>query len=112
MFSVCGAGSALQSPAEEPSMSTAVLDRQPTAPPSRRGLLIALCLVAAISLFFVAFVALPYYFRFEPTQFRTTWPRRWWVLLHISTGIVALMSGPVQLWLGMTDRRPQVHRRL
>jgi hypothetical protein len=33
-------------------------------------------------------------------------------LLHISTGIVALLTGPVQLWLGITDRHPAVHRRL
>ena len=93
-------------------MSTAVLDRQPTAPRSHRGLLITLCLVAAIGLFFVVFVAVPYFFRFEPTQFRTNWPRRWWLLLHISSGIVALLTGPVQLWLGLTDRRPELHRRL
>ena len=40
------------------------------------------------------------------------WPRRWWLLVHIATGIVALLAGPVQLWLGLTDRRPCLHRRL
>ena len=92
-------------------MSTAVLDRQPAIPPSRRGLAIVLCLVAAVGLVFVAGVALPY-FGMDPAQFKSYWPRRWWLLLHISTGIIALLTGPVQLWLGITDRRPGLHRRL
>jgi len=48
----------------------------------------------------------------DPAQFKSYWPRRWWLLLHISTGIIALLTGPVQLWLGITDRRPGLHRRL
>jgi uncharacterized membrane protein len=74
-------------------------------------LLIGLTVVGLIGLVFIAAVALPYY-GLDEAQFRTLWPRRWWLLLHISTGIVALLTGPVQLWLGLTDRRPAVHRRL
>lgn len=85
---------------------------QPTQPVrSFRRLLVILLLVAAIGLLFIAAAALPYY-RLDPNHFRTYWPRRWWLLAHITTGIVALMSGPVQLWLGLTDRRPALHRRL
>ncbi len=39
-------------------------------------------------------------------------PRRGWVLLHIASGTVALLTGPVQLWLGLSDRRLDIHRRL
>jgi uncharacterized membrane protein len=45
-------------------------------------------------------------------QFKVYWPRRWWLLLHIATGIVALLSGPFQLWLGLTEQRMHLHRRL
>jgi uncharacterized membrane protein len=40
------------------------------------------------------------------------WPRRWWLLLHVGGGIVALLVGPGQLWLGIGRRRMQLHRRL
>jgi hypothetical protein len=78
---------------------------------SFRRLLAVLVVVSAIALVFIAAAALPYY-RLDPNHFRTYWPRRWWLLAHITAGIVALMSGPVQLWLGLTDRRPGLHRRL
>jgi hypothetical protein len=78
---------------------------------SKRGILVTLWLVTLIGLLFVVFAALPYY-RLSPAQFGPVWPRRWWLLLHITTGIVALFSGPVQLWLGLTDQRPHLHRRL
>ena len=38
--------------------------------------------------------------------------RRGWILLHIGAGTIALLTGPVQLWLGLSDRRMNVHRRL
>jgi uncharacterized membrane protein len=92
-------------------MSSTVLAQAPMSGKSHRRLLIGLSMVGLMGLVFIAAVALPY-FRLDETQFRTYWPRRWWLLLHISTGIVALLTGPVQLWLGITDRRPAVHRRL
>jgi hypothetical protein len=33
-------------------------------------------------------------------------------LLHIGGGAVALLTGPVQLWLGLSDRRMGLHRSL
>ena len=89
---------------------TTALD-SPPRPQSHRGLLTVLSLVGLVGLTFIALVALPYY-RLDPNNFATYWPRRWWLLAHITGGIVALMSGPVQLWLGLTDRRPELHRRL
>jgi uncharacterized membrane protein len=38
--------------------------------------------------------------------------RRGWILLHIASGTIALLSGPVQLWLGLSDRRLDLHRRI
>ena len=40
------------------------------------------------------------------------WPRRGWLLFHITGGLIALLSGPVQLWLGLHDVKMHVHRRL
>jgi hypothetical protein len=40
------------------------------------------------------------------------WPLRGWLLLHIAGGLVALLVGPVQLWLGLHDVKMEVHRKL
>lgn len=86
----------------------AVLDRrsQPGA-----GVAMSLALAVLASLFFIAVAAVPY-FHLNEAQFGTLWPRRGWVLLHITTGIVAVLTGPVQLWLGLSDRYMSVHRKL
>jgi len=86
-------------------------DSLSTVRPPRRGTLATLWVVTLVGLLFVFYAALPYY-RLSPEKFGPVWPRRWWLLLHITTGIVALFSGPVQLWLGLTDQRPHLHRRL
>ena len=78
---------------------------------SRRGLIAGLSVVAAIGIVFVATEALPYLSVTE-AQFGRYWTRRWWLLLHLATGMVALLSGPLQLWLGLTGSRAHVHRRL
>jgi hypothetical protein len=40
------------------------------------------------------------------------WPKRPWLLTHIAGGLIALLTGPVQLWLGLHNVRMDVHRRL
>ena len=92
-------------------MSLPTTIERPIAPPSHRATLVTLGLVAAIGLFFIAVAALPY-FSLDEARFGPYWPRRWWLLAHITSGIVALLAGPVQLWLGFADRRVEVHRRL
>jgi hypothetical protein len=71
----------------------------------------SLSAVTIVGLIFVAVVALPY-FNLATLQASRYWPRRWWLLVHIASGIVALLTGPVQLWLGLSERRVGVHRRL
>jgi len=73
------------------------------------GLLVGLAMVAAAGLVFVYVAALPY-FRLTPEQLRWYWPRRWWLMAHIVSGMVALSSGPLQLWLGLARRRVGLHR--
>ena len=85
----------------------------PVSSPARahRTALVVLTLVFLAGALFVVQAALPY-FALNEAQFDRYWPRRWWLLAHISTGILALLSGPVQLWLGISDQRPALHRRL
>ena len=91
---------------------TATLDpASPRAPRTYGGTRILLYLTMVAALIFVAGAALPYY-SLDPDKFAGYWPRRWWLLLHISAGMIALLSGPFQVWLGITDRNPRLHRTL
>jgi len=88
-------------------------DRTASAPsPARlhRTALVVLILVFLAGTLFIV-QALPY-FALDQKQFGVYWPRRWWLIAHITMGIVALLSGPVQLWLGVSDQRPALHRNL
>ena len=90
------------------------IDAQTLVPPSskthrRLGLTLAAIQLAGVT--FVILAALPY-LALDQNQFDGYWPRRWWLVTHVVTGIVALLSGPVQLWLGLTDTRLALHRRL
>jgi uncharacterized membrane protein len=78
-----------------------------TAPWS--AVVLALALLAAIG--FVGSFALPY-LTLDQQALARYWPRRWWLLLHIAGGAVALLCGPVQLWLGVTGRTSAAHRTL
>jgi len=73
--------------------------------------MIVLTLVFLAGVLFVVKAALPY-FALDQKQFGVYWPRRWWLMAHVTMGIVALLSGPVQVWLGLTDQRPALHRNL
>ena len=102
-------------------MNTAVLD--PHTPGNRpgRATAAAIGVVMLVAVFFVVVAALPYFtFLFNDTpgayvaeqQFQLYFPKRGWLLLHIAGGMIALLAGPVQLWLGLSDRRMDLHRRL
>jgi hypothetical protein len=70
-----------------------------------------LVIVAVIGMVFVIHDALPY-FRLTEAQLGRYGPHRPWLVVHITAGIIALLSGPVQLWLGLTDRNVRAHPRL
>jgi hypothetical protein len=81
--------------------------------------LITLAALAAIA--FVMVAALPYRAMLgtEETARQTLegfqfayYPVRGWLLTHIAGGLVALLTGPVQLWLGLHDVKMNVHRKL
>jgi uncharacterized membrane protein len=65
-----------------------------------------------IALAFVAFFALRYFLAINEEVFRFYWPRRGWLLLHVGGGVIALLTGPGQLWLGLNRKRLALHRTL
>jgi len=83
----------------------------PVSRPSLRGpaVLISLAAVAAVAFFVLA--AVPYLLSstYNANQYAG---RRGPLLVHIAFGTVALFTGPVQLWLGIAERRMQLHRQL
>lgn len=89
---------------------TTVIDPSPSVRLGR-GAIVALVTATIIAVAFVAIAAFPY-FTLNQARFGPYWPRRGWLLLHITGGMAALLAGPVQLWLGLSDRRMDVHRRL
>ena len=73
--------------------------------------LVPLSIAALLAIGFVVEEVFPY-FRLDPEALARYWPRRWWLLAHVTAGTVALLTGPVQLWLGSSRRAMRVHRRL
>lgn len=91
-------------------MSSGVVTAVPETRVSwRLATFIGLAGVAAIV--FVGLAAVPYFLSasYGPPEYA---PRRGWLMLHISGGIVAILTGPVQLWLGLSDRGMAWHRRM
>ena len=76
-----------------------------------RGSLATLSLAAVVALGFFTSTALPYLL-LDPAVLARYEPRRVWLLVHVAAGAVALLTGPVQLWLGLAGRTARVHRRL
>jgi uncharacterized membrane protein len=58
---------------------------------------------------FLGAAAMPYFLSSEHGS-ATYAGKRGWLLVHIAGGAVALLTGPLQLWLGLTDRGMTWHR--
>lgn len=69
----------------------------------------ALFLIAA---WFVGIYVLHYYLHYEPHAYKAFWPqpRRSVLLLHITCGTVALLTGPWQFSTSLRQRSLQLHR--
>ncbi len=76
-----------------------------------RGVIVLLSLAVLAGGIFLVVFALPY-FLLNPEKLALYKAREGWVLLHISTGAVALALGPFVIWLGLNRRRMAVHRAL
>jgi uncharacterized membrane protein len=73
------------------------------------GLAVLLSVVAGGALWFVVHKTL-LYTAFDPVTYDDLWPRRLGFLPHMVGGTVAVLSGVVQLWLGLTGRTAGWHR--
>src|SRR5262249_18393144 len=74
-----------------------------------RGNALILAVPAAIALWFLFGFALSY-LGGDPGRFGIYLPRRKWLIIHILTGSAALLLGPLQFWLAMIRRTPNLHR--
>ena len=63
-----------------------------------------------LGLGFVAGFALPYFAGGEPLARYSG--KQGWLFAHLGGGMIALLAGPGQLWLGQKRRRLDVHRKL
>lgn len=78
---------------------------------TRRGLALSLsAVVVAAAVYVVRFVG-PY-LSLDPAYYEYLWPWRYALWAHLAGGVTALLVGPIQLWLGLTGRRLDIHRRL
>jgi len=80
-----------------------------TASKADRGTVSILAIPTIIALWFVNSSAFTY-LTVGPESYGIFKPRHDWLYAHIVTGIVALLFGPVQLWLGANHRTAFVHR--
>jgi len=76
-----------------------------------RPSLVIISLAALVATVFFVGVALPY-LTLDQKVLARYGSRGVWVLVHVAAGAVALLTGPVQLWLGVSQRVMRVHRRL
>src|SRR5690348_16581602 len=88
-----------------------VVANAPAHQPSLRGPAILLSLASLMAVAFFAMAAAPYFLSsgYNAEQYTG---RRGALLVHIIFGTIALFTGPVQLWLGIAERRVELHRKL
>jgi hypothetical protein len=90
-------------------MPTATLAPAASPHQSRPGTIAVLTAAALLAVTFFFGAAVPY-LTLNEARFGPYWPMRGWLLLHIGGAAVALLTGPIQLWLGLSDRRMGLHR--
>lgn len=66
--------------------------------------------VVSLAVGFVLKYVFHYYLNYTPGGFQQYWPKRGWLLLHITGGMLAVLSGPWQFWTGLRRKHIQVHR--
>lgn len=78
----------------------------------RWGLILALAVPALLAVWFIEQNALRYASVTPAVYGDYFWPRRAGLIPHIAGGLVALLAGLVQIWLGVTGRIGRLHRSL
>ena len=91
-------------------MAATVVRPPITSTHSGRAPAIMLGLAMLVGLGFVAGFAFPYFAGGEALgQYRG---KEAWIFMHLGGGMIALLVGPGQLWLGHKNRKIEVHRKL
>lgn len=81
----------------------------PVRPILRLRLLLTLVVLTCLVLWFIKENVLPYT-TYTVARYGDFWPRRYGLILHIACGVVSVLVGPIQLWLGATGRAIVLHR--
>ena len=71
---------------------------------------IAAGILAIVGLRFFVTSALHYFVDFSQESYQIYWPNRWYLLVHVAGGSIALLSGPFQIWSGLRRRVLGAHR--
>jgi len=66
--------------------------------------------IVGLAVGFILKYVFHYYLHYDQASFNPYWPRRGGLLLHISGGMLALVTGPWQFWTGLRMKHMQVHR--
>lgn len=72
--------------------------------------ILAWAAIVAIAVAFVLKYVFHYYLNYNAAAFDPYWPRRAGLLLHITGGMVALLTAPWQFFTGLTGKRMNIHR--
>ena len=73
-------------------------------------IVLAWCGIVALAVGFVLKYVFHYYLNYNPTVFYGCWPRRGGSFLHITGGMLALLTAPWQFFTGLRRRYMNVHR--
>lgn len=86
---------------------------QPTTPYFALKLAASAAVLAVAIAFVIKYVS-PHYLRYSEATFAEGAPNHWalrgWLMMHMTGGTVALLSGPWQFWTGFRMRYARLHR--
>jgi uncharacterized membrane protein len=71
---------------------------------------LALAVILLVACTFVIRYVFHYYLHYNAAGFEEYWTRRGWLLMHITSGMVALLIGPFQFSRRLRQRYLQIHR--
>lgn len=66
--------------------------------------------IVGLAVGFVLKYVFHYYLNYNTIGFDYFWPKRGWLLLHITGGTLAILTGPWQFWTGLRQKHLHVHR--
>jgi uncharacterized membrane protein len=66
--------------------------------------------IITVAVGFVLKYVFHYYLHYDAASFNPYWPRRGWLLVHMTGGMVALLTAPWQFFTGLRRKFMNVHR--